>query len=276
MIRNKSHKTSSASNGFTLIELLVVIAIIAILAAMLLPALSKAKQKAQAIQCMNNSKQFALAWTIYAGDFGEKLVLNPGNAAIDPKSGTYPTWCAGDNSPSTSPDRTNATVITSSLLYPYVKSVALYKCPGNRQDMLRGISMNSFMGSPTPTNAPNNQVRFFPKSTSINKPSNFFVFIDENDTTINDAKFLVRVFKNLDLTAPNLDMCDWPAAYHGGSGGISFADGHSEMHRWRFLGNPPAGYSPNSQNNTVPNTADSIYLNKINTEPISPIPNSGW
>ena len=68
-------------------------------------------------------------------------------------------------------------------------------------------------------------------------------------------------------------MSDWPATFHAGSGGISFADGHSEIHRWKFLGNPPAGYAPNQQN-SVPNTADIVYLNKIASEPIAP--GAGW
>src|ERR1700744_3089095 len=107
--------------AFSLIELLVVIAIIAIMAAMLLPALSRAKQKAQGIQCMSNSKQFALAWTLYADDNGSVLVLNQGG------SSTSPAWVLGDMTIAT--DRTNLALIQNGLLFPYTKSVALYKCP---------------------------------------------------------------------------------------------------------------------------------------------------
>src|ERR1700704_1659755 len=80
-----THRSANSANrpaGFTLIELLVVIAIIAILAAMLLPALSKAKTKAQGIQCVNNLHQLTLAWILYSGDFNEKLALNGGFGSV--------------------------------------------------------------------------------------------------------------------------------------------------------------------------------------------------
>jgi prepilin-type N-terminal cleavage/methylation domain-containing protein/prepilin-type processing-associated H-X9-DG protein len=267
-MRPKCNSRKAVGNAFTLIELLVVIAIIAILASMLLPALSRAKAKAQGIQCLNNSKQFAVAWMLYAGDSTEHLVANPGsppNPSILPPQypPDTPAWVWGNMQNPT--DRANSDLITYGLLFPYTKSLPLYKCPGNKTDEIRGISMNNHMGNPQ--SDPN--YLYFQKTSDVLKPVSLFVCIDEYEVSINDGMFLV---KNQAISGFNTWINDWPASYHAGSSGISFADGHAEMHKWKYLGIPQLGASYNpavGQLLSGDAAQDGKYLTEIATLPES-------
>jgi prepilin-type N-terminal cleavage/methylation domain-containing protein len=221
-------------SGFTLIELLVVIAIIAILAAMLLPALSKAKEKARAIACLNNLRQLGMAVHLYAGDANDSFPPNVSNS--QPGS-----WVEGQMSWTGSVDNTNVQKMLKGALGPYARNPGIYKCPADivpgpvagagYLPRCRSVAMNAFVGNAYPGGipgpAPYYGWRVYHKLATVSnpKPTDLWLTVDEHPDSINDGWMVT------DVTNPN-NWRDLPGSQHAGNCGFTFVDGHSEIKRW--------------------------------------------
>jgi prepilin-type N-terminal cleavage/methylation domain-containing protein/prepilin-type processing-associated H-X9-DG protein len=254
--RDTGKSTLNARHGgFTLIELLVVIAIIAILAAMLLPALGKAKSRAQGIGCMNNTKQLTLAWRMYIEDNRDVLPYAYGTAANVRSNVWVPSGGDKDINPDVGGERNRGNwdldyTIRQSILWPYCgKAAGIFHCPADksfginnqnqRVNRVRSVTMSNWVGGngddpPTYRGFWGQGALWvvFRKMSSFVRPgpAMTFVLLDEWEKSINDGYFVTEMdgYPN----PGSRKLVDYPAFYHGNAAGFSFADGHSEIHRW--------------------------------------------
>ncbi len=234
MIQPRFNK-STVTKGFTLIELLVVIAIIAILAGMLLPALARAKTKSQGISCLNNLRQMMLGWKMYPDDYND-LLLSSLSVAGEPRV----VWVTGDLNFSASASNWDVNAdIAKSPLMPYIgkKSFSLWKCPADRATVTVGANRLPRVRSNSMSQVfdfgnwlPASGYKLYGKTAQIVLPAKTWVLVDEHPDSINDAACAVQIAKP---GATSAQIIDYPASFHNGACGLSFADGHSEVHKWK-------------------------------------------
>jgi len=230
--------------AFTLIELLVVIAIIAVLAAMLLPVLSKAKARAQYIQCINHARQLTLCWVMYATDNSDRLVVNQQMSTNG--------WVGGFLRQM--PDATNQADIRMARLFPYNTSLDIYRCPAagtaipsalaaatpslRGQGLVRHFSLCGRMGGTADLDwILGSQFPAFRKMPDIRSPapSGALVFVDESIESIDDGYFAVQLLDT---------WMNSPTTRHLKGGIFSFADGHAERWKWRVLASEQDWWAP--------------------------------
>ena len=269
--------SQSARRGFTLIELLVVIAIIAILAAMLLPALSRAKLKAHGVSCMNNVRQLQIAWALYADDNQQKLVSSGYVNPVEPTA-----WVNGwEDFSASNPDNWDERTLkdpSRARFAPYLQNVGVYKCPADNsmvagKPRIRSLSMSQAYAGPGDwldpvgfqANVSSKKYRTYYKITDLGKPgpANLWLFIDEHPDSQNAGGFANSMVET--ATGTDARIVDFPASFHGQAGGVGFADGHAEIHKWVDARTRPAVHYNNALQLNVPSSGnkDMIWLAQV-------------
>lgn len=216
--------------GFTLVELLVVIAVIALLMAVLLPALTRAKEQGKRAVCLHHLQQLFVAWAMYADSNNDKIVRDDAGEYESKHPGEIP-WVQKDYDATTLEQRIKA--IEKGALFRYTKDIRVYKCPTGYSENIRMYSSVDSMNSADHTILPglsNNTVMIKVRQT-IRKTYERIVFYD--DGCLGDkamGAFTIFVYK--DTSQGSQEWWDEPPVRHGDGLTFVFADGHTEYHKW--------------------------------------------
>ncbi|HXG49167.1 MAG TPA: type II secretion system protein [Methylomirabilota bacterium] len=239
MISPSESTRSGRGNGFTLIELMVSIAIVLILAALLTTGVRRAKQAVWETRCQSNHRQLMLAWHLYAAEHDDALPWT-----VDDGEGIpFTNWVAGSMShPLQAISAWLLVDANRSLFSRYITTPETYKCPADRSDHVRSVSMNNrmnpirFSGPPLAIGGWGTNFMVYRRLGDIRQPSSIFVFIDERSDSINEGNFAIDLSNTGDYSGEGTPSPYWwidtPAGHHLGAGMLSFADGHVERHLW--------------------------------------------
>ncbi len=297
------------SSAFTRADLLAVLVTLAILAVLLLPTLARTHVQPQGMQCLENLRQITAGWWMYVNDNEGRLAPNRGLFPANFDYNTYPRWVAGDMrggtiSGQTTIDAVNSQLLVNpkySLLAPYVQNPALYRCPADRSTWsvygvetprVRSYSENGAIGplengQTTSTwggarhqlghwlpGAPSGGPwRVYLKESDLvaPSPSDLILMVDEHPDSINDACFVFQ----MPLNHANTYFIDVPTITHNNAAGLSYVDGHVEMHRWLqpnvippLIWAADTPFNIGGQLNSSPNNPDVLWMAHRITAPV--------
>ena len=282
----KTHFPSERS-GFTRVDLMVVVVVLGLLLVVCIPAFGRAGMNSKGLRCLNNVRQLANAWRMYADDNRDRIVYagaqysGPPNA--NPNDLNNYAWCGAymDNNPT---NRTNWDLnydITKRPLWPYVsRDASVYKCPEDQSSITNvvgkivprvlSMAMNLYLGGFGGSEWPS-YVRVFLKTTDLTSiaPAKAFVFTDPRPDYINWSNFMVDMTGYYNSTM--YSFVDMPGIFHDGGAAFSFADGHGEIHRWQDMRTMPpfnpGTVLPDGPSLSSPNNPDVAWLQEHATQP---------